>query len=59
MGKDLNAQELLQSIQDLYDELKRKQESGELNNNIEIYYLPDKFINICGSIYEKGGCDEH
>lgn len=58
MSKDLNAQELLQSIQDLYDELKRKQESGELNNNIELYYFYDEPDDVRDVIHEKGSCNE-
>jgi hypothetical protein len=54
MNKETNAKDIFKSIKNLYDELKRKQESGELNNDVELYQLPDKFINVCGSIYEKG-----
>lgn len=58
MSKDLNAQELFQSIQNLYDELKRKQESGELNNNLELYYFCDEPDDVRDVIHEKGACDD-
>lgn len=39
MSKDLNAKNLLKSIHSLYDELKKKKDSGELNSNIQLYYF--------------------
>lgn len=58
VNEKISAKDLFKSIQDLYKELEKRQESGELNNNVELYYFCDEFDDVRDVIHEKGNCDD-
>lgn len=47
MKKKFKSEDIFSEIQKMHDALKQKQESGELENDMEFLYVSDEFKDVC------------